>query len=303
VNAASILATTALLLAAPVLPAVVLRIKAAVAGRRGPSLFQLYFDLAKLWRKGAVLSATSTVVFVAGTAVAALATLGAVLFVPVAWQKAPLAFPGDFLLVVGLLGVARVATLAAALDTGSSFEGMGASREALFSLFTEPALLLALGCWATLSGKRSLSEIVVSLEPNLWGGNGGALALLAGAMFVLLLAENSRVPFDDPATHLELTMIHEVMVLDHSGPLLASVEMASAWKLALFSSLLVQTTLPFAELSPLVRAASFAAGLLVVAVAVGIVESTMARLRLVKVPQFLLGALGMTVLSWLLLGN
>ncbi|HEV8375017.1 MAG TPA: NADH-quinone oxidoreductase subunit H [Candidatus Polarisedimenticolia bacterium] len=279
---------------APVAPGVIARTKSLVAGRKGPPLLQGWYDIGKLLRKGAVISGTTTWLFRAGPVVGLAALLTALAVVPSMGAPALLAFPGDLVLLVLLLALTRFVTVLAALDTGSSFEGMGASREAAFSVPVEPALLLGLATLARGTGALSLSEMLGPAAGRAWLAMGPALALVGVSVFVLLLAENSRVPVDDPNTHLELTMIHEVMVLDHGGPDLALLEYAAALKLWLFEALLVGLLLPFHTGSLAADAAMFLTGMALVSVTVGLVESSMARLQLPRVPQLLLGA---TVLS------
>ena len=281
------------LLLAPLLPGLVSRTKAIAAGRRGPPLLLAWYDVLRLLRKGAVYSRATTWVFRAAPSASLAAIVAALLIVPAFGAPAPLAFAGDVILLVGLLALMRFTTVLAALDTGSSFEGMGASREAAFSALAEPALLFGFATLARASGGRSLSEMFGVNLGRGWLGLGSmapALALVLVSLFVLLLAENSRIPVDDPNTHLELTMIHEVMVLDHSGPDLAYLEYAAALKLWIFEALLVGLALPVRTGSAMADAALFLLGMAVVSIAVGLVESTMARLRLARVPQLLLGA-------------
>lgn len=278
---------------APLLPGVIARTKSWAAGRRGAPVLQAWFDIARLLRKGAVYSRATTWVFRAGPVVGLAASLSALLLVPSLGAPAPLAFAGDVILLVGLLALARFVTVLAALDTGSSFEGMGASREAAFSALAEPALLFGLATLARAGGGTSLSVMLGPALAGAWLGLGSmapALALVLVSLFVLLLAENSRIPVDDPATHLELTMIHEVMVLDHSGPDLAFIEYAAAIKLWIFEALLVGLALPVRTGQPLADAVIFLLGMALTSVAVGVVESTMARLQLPRVPQLILGA-------------
>jgi len=176
----------------------------------------------------------------------------------------------------------------AALDTGSAFEGMGASREVQFSALAEPVLFLAIATLVRATGEGSLSAIYSALAPGLWLTSGGGLALVAACLTLIFLSENARIPFDDPNTHLELTMIHEVMVLDHGGPDLALIEYASALRFWIFGSLVVGVAVPVRSGDALVDLGAGLAGLVALAVAVGVVESTMARLRLLRVPQMLL---------------
>jgi formate hydrogenlyase subunit 4 len=286
---------------APLLPGVINRTKAFFAGRRGPPLFQPYYDLAKLLRKGAVYSHTTSWLFRAGPLVGLAAVLAATSLLPFADEPALLHFPGDLVLFAYLLAVARFFTVLAALDTGSSFEGMGASRELYFSALAEPALLLSLAALARSTGNLSLSAVFASIDARLWAESGLALALVAATLAVVFLAENSRIPVDDPNTHLELTMVHEVMVLDHGGPDFAFVLFGAALKLWVLGALIVGLVVPVRGVEPAVAWAASLAGMLALAVFVGIVESAMARLRLVRVPQLLVGAGVLSVLALIML--
>ncbi|HEY7723938.1 MAG TPA: NADH-quinone oxidoreductase subunit H [Anaeromyxobacteraceae bacterium] len=274
----------------PLLVGVVQRVKALFAGRAGPPLLQPYWDLARLLRKGTVYSRTTTEVFRAGPAVGLAAVVAAGLLMSFGGSPAAVSFGGDFVLFAGLLGLARFATALAALDTGSSFEGMGAAREVSFASLAEPALLLCLVVTARATGALSLSQMLGESLGGAWRSDGPALLLTAAALFVVALAENARIPVDDPSTHLELTMIHEVMVLDHSGPDLAFILYGAALKLFLFGALVVRLALGFHFPGPWTAFAAFLAAMLGFAAAVGAVESTMARLRMSRVPQLLVGA-------------
>lgn len=288
------------ILLAPLLPGATNRVKATFAGRRGQPLLQGYRDLWKLLRKGAVYSRTTTWVFRAGPAVGLAAVLAATALVPFGGRAAPLAFDGDLILFAYLLGLMRFFTVAAALDTGSAFEGMGASREVQFSALAEPALLLSLAAVARETGSLSLSGMFASVSSGAWGEAAPALALVAAALFVILLAENARIPVDDPNTHLELTMIHEVMVLDHSGPDFAFVLYGAALKLWILGALLTGIAIPAGAFHPAVGLAVATCGMFLLAVVVGVVESTMARLRLLRVPQLLAGAGALSVVALVL---
>lgn len=267
-------------LLAPLLPGIINKVKAWVAGRRGPPVFQLYYDLAKLWRKGVVLSTTVSPGHVIGPAVAWVAILGAASLLPLGPGTANLSFKGDALLFVYLLAVARFCIACAALDTGSAFEGMGAAREVSFAVLSEAAIMTALITLCIQSGTVSLAGMLVPSA-------GAGAALLAAGLFTVLLAENCRVPFDDPNTHLELTMIHEVMVLDHSGPPFAAILHGAAVKLMIFTVVLVQAMLPLGKLSAPAGILALFGCVLLVAVVVGFVESLMARFAFRRVPLFL----------------
>jgi formate hydrogenlyase subunit 4 len=289
------------LAAAPLLPAVINRVKARVAGRRGPPLLQPYYDLGRLLRKGAVYSTATGWLFRASPVVGLAAAVCALLLLPFGGAQALVAFPGDLLLFAYLLALGRFLMILAALDTGSSFEGMGASREVAFASFAEPGLFLCLVALVLATGAVSLSGMLGAPLGAAWPGAAATLVLVGIALFVLLLAENSRVPVDDPATHLELTMIHEVIVLDHSGPDLALILFAGALKLALFGALVVGVFAPRAGLPSAAALALLLLGLALVAVAVGIVESVMARVRLNRVPQLLVTAGALALFAVILL--
>ncbi len=298
---ASCFYSPAALLLAPLLLGVINRVKAALAGRTGRPLFQVYFDLFKLLQKGAVYSRTTSAVFRLGPPVVLASTLAALTLMPMAGTPALLSFEGDVILFVYLLGLGRMALLLAALDTGSAFEGMGASREAAFSTLAEPALLLLFLALAEPSRSLSLTGIFAADSAMFWPEAAPLLILAVISLFVLLLLENCRIPFDDPNTHLELTMIHEVMILDHSGPDLALLEYASALKLWILGTLLINVVL---QGTPLTQpwAPALALGLLLLlAVVIGVVESSMARLRLTTVPRLIAMAMGCAVLSVILI--
>jgi formate hydrogenlyase subunit 4 len=298
---ASISAPLAALLLGPLLLGVIGRTKAVMAGRTGPPMLQPYRDVVKLLRKGAVYSRTTTWVFRAGPVVGLAAVLGATAMVPLGGVPAPCGFEGDLFLFAYLFGLLRFFTVVAALDTGSSFEGMGASREVAFAAITEPVLLLALAAVARQVGSLSLSTMYAGVDASAWSGSFPAFALLAGALVVVFLAENARVPVDDPTTHLELTMIHEVMVLDHSGPDLAFILYGGAMKLWVLGALIVGLIVPLRSGNPWLDGAAAIAGMFGLAVVTGLIESSMARWRLVRVPQLLVSAGVMSVLALVLM--
>ena len=277
------------LVAAPALPGIVNRTKSLLTGRRGAPVTQLYRDLARLWRKGTVYSRTTTWVFRVAPVLLLATTAAAACLLPLDGRSALLTFAGDFVAFAGLLALGRFALVLAALDTGSSFEGMGASREGTLGSLSEPGLVLCFAALALASGGTSLAAMF-SEAPSLWSAAGPALAMIAGGLVLLTIAEAGRVPVDDPATHLELTMIHEVMVLDHSGPDLAIIQYATALKLALFSTMIVNVLVPRAGLPVAASLALWLVALGAVAVALGIVEAMMARLSLTRVPRFLVAA-------------
>jgi formate hydrogenlyase subunit 4 len=288
------------LLFAPLLPGVINKVKAFFAGRKGQPLLQTYWDLAKLLRKGAVYSRTTTWVFRAGPMVGLAAVICAASVIPFGGLSGLLAFQGDLVLLAYLLGLMRFFTVAAALDTGSAFEGMGASREVQFSALAEPAFLLGLAAVAKLTGDVSLSGMFLAVSPGMWATAAPELALVVAALLAVFLAENARLPVDDPNTHLELTMIHEVMVLDHSGPDFAFILYGAALKLWVLGAILVHLLLPVHSGNVALNVVVALAGMGGLAVVVGVIESVMARLRLVRVPQLLVGAGALSVLALVL---
>jgi formate hydrogenlyase subunit 4 len=268
------------LLLAPLIPGLINRVKAWLAGRTGPPILQLYFDLARLWRKAVVLSTAASPGHVAGPAVAFVSLVGASLLLPVGRAGAPIAFEGDAVLFVYLLALARFSISVAALETGSAFEGMGVAREVSFAVLAETAIITALLVLGVQTGSVSLTKMLAPAA-------GPGTALLAAGLYLVLLAENCRVPFDDPNTHLELTMIHEAMVLDHSGPPLAVILHGAALKLLVFCVLLTEAVVPLGGLSPLVVVATLGGAVFLTALGVGVVESMQARLPFRRVPMLL----------------
>jgi len=289
---------TALLLP-PLIPGLINKVKALMAGRTGPPVLQLYYDLAKLARKQAVFSRTTTWVFLAGPSAVVAAGLTAALLVPFGHAPAPVNFQGDMILFAYLFGLARFATVLSALDTGSSFEGMGSAREVTFAALAEPALFLGFAALARSSGSLSLSGMLASPGFAISRATGPLILVLAGWMIVFLV-ENCRIPVDDPNTHLELTMIHEVMVLDHSGRPFALVLYGASLKLLVLGALIVGPLLPRTS-HPWLDWAGFYAAIALLAAGVGLLESSTARLRLNKIPQFLVASLLATAFAFFLL--
>jgi formate hydrogenlyase subunit 4 len=275
----------------PLLLGVINKTKAAFAGRRGPPLLQVYYDIAKLLRKGLVVSDTTSWVFLAGPVVTLVAVAMAGLIVPFGASPAPLSFAGDMIFFAYLFGLSRFFTTAAALDTGSAFEGMGSAREATFACLTEPALFFVFIALAKQTGSFSLARMLGSGLLLSDAPVAASIVLMCVGLFIVLLTENSRIPVDDPTTHLELTMIHEAMILDHSGPLLGLIEYSASMKLLVLESVLISLALPFGSRLAVIDSCVFVAEALFLSAAVGVVESAMARLRMRRVPYLLTGAL------------
>jgi len=280
-----------LVLLPPLLLGTIDKTKARFAGRVGAPLLQPYFDILKLARKGLVLSATTTWAFRMGPVITLVAVAAAGLLVPFGGSGAPIGFSGDLILFAYLFGLARFFTTTAALDTGSAFEGMGASREAAFSCLTEPALFCAFLVLARLSGSLSLGEMLP--VPSGWSFSGAAapLILISLGLVVILLAEACRIPVDDPNTHLELTMIHEAMILDHGGPLLGMILYSSSMKLFVLGAVLMSVIAPFHTGTACLDWALFVGEMLALAVAIGALESLTARLKMRRVPYLLVSAI------------
>ncbi len=263
---------------------IVVRTKSLATGRKGPGLFQPVRDVWRLFRKGSVFSQTTTFIFQITPTIYFSSVVMAILMVPFGSHKGLLSFDGDFIFFAYVLALGKFFSIISALDTGSSFEGMGASREALFSMFAEPAFFILIGSFSLLTGYTSFSEIFMSLHY----GSHISYLLCTLATFVLVLIamiENSRMPVDDPNTHLELTMIHEVMVLDNSGFDLGLITWASFLKFAMYGGLIANL---FIGSAPLLAAILiFLTIQLLFAISVGLIESFMARFRMSHNPQFI----------------
>jgi formate hydrogenlyase subunit 4 len=280
-----------LLVFPPFMLGVINKTKAFFGGRVGPPLLQPYRDLARLMRKGLVFSTTTTWIFRAAPLVTLATVILAGVMIPLGPFSSPVrSFQGDLVLFAYLFGLARFFTTAAALDTGSAFEGMGAAREVTFACFSEPALFFGFLVLIKLSGSFALSTMLHGPWQAPWTTAAAPLGLVAVGFFVILLAENCRIPVDDPNTHLELTMIHEVMVLDHSGPLFGVILYAASIKLFVLGSLFLHVALPFKPIHPAVDWLVILGEMTGLAVAIGSVESVMARLQMRHVPTLLIGA-------------
>ena len=277
-------------LLAPLFIGIVNQTKAFFAGKKGPGLFRLYADLAKLLKKSCPRPDNSTWIFAVAQPIALASTLTAAIIFP--WNgvaSSSLSLTASAALFFYLLGTGRIFTLLASLDAGSAFEGMGSSREVQFSTFLEPIIFIILGFLVLFSGGTSLSSLLSGASTSTWIENAVPLALTALAFFIVLLSENCRVPFDDPETHLELTMIHEAMLLDTAGPDLAFALYGAALKFELTAAFLAMMILPQFE-NPLFRLLAVFAAIAGISVITGIVESTMARMRFLKSPLALIGA-------------
>ena len=298
----AMLQAAGLLALAPLLKTAIKKMKARLQNRQGPPLLQGYYDLAKLLRKEPVRSETASWVFVAGPRVYFGAAVAATTLVPVLVAAAPLEAAGGILLLVGTLALGRFALATAALDTGSAFGGMGASRDMTIAALAEPALLLGLFTSALAAGSLNVGGLVRSVLQHGVTFHPSDLLAFAG-LFIIVIAETGRIPVDNPATHLELTMIHEAMVLEYAGPDLALVEWASAVKELLYLTLLVDLFMPAgiatsaAPVAIAVALAAWAVKVFLLAIAVTLTESTNAKLRLFRVPELVSISLGLAFLA------
>ena len=280
-----------LLALAPGLNGLIKRMKAVLQGRKGPPMLQPYFDLVKLLRKDAVVSEHATAIFRWAPAVYAGCFATAALLVPVLWSRAPLAGWGDAIALVGLFALARFALALAGLDTGSSFGGMGSSREVAVAALAEPALLLVLFAVAWRSGGTDLSNASDYLVAQGLAAVTPSQLLALAAMGIVVIAETGRVPADNPDTHLELTMIHEGMLIEYSGRPLGILVWASLLKQIVLFSLVAALFFPFgvaaapAEIP--VALGAFLLKLVALACVMALVESSSAKLRILRVPELL----------------
>jgi formate hydrogenlyase subunit 4 len=275
---------------------IVLRTKSIASGRMGPGLMQPVKDVIRLFRKGAIYSETTSIIFRIAPVIYFSSVLMACLVIPVGTNKGLISFDGDFIFFAYILGLGKFFSIISAMDTGSSFEGMGASREALYSMFAEPAFFILIGSFALLTGNTSFYDIFSTLHL----GSSITYTLGALASFVLIMLsmiENSRMPVDDPKTHLELTMIHEVMILDNSGFDLGLILSAGYLKFAMYGAIIADFFI--GGLSMVYAIPLFLFAQLMFAVIVGLIESFMARFRMNHNPQFILALSSVSFLIFL----
>lgn len=263
---------------------VVIRTKSLTSGRKGPGIFQPMKDIFRLFRKGAVYSDTTSFIFQIAPSIYFASVVMAIMVVPFGAHPGIISFGGDFVFFAYVLALGKFFSIISALDTGSSFEGMGASREALYSMLAEPAFFVLMGSLALLTGNTSFTDIFSMLHY----GSYISYAIGALATFVLVMIamiENSRMPVDDPKTHLELTMIHEVMILDNSGFDLGLIMHAINLKFAMYGALIANLfmgSLPISISIPIFLGVQVS-----FAVVVGLLESFMARFRMSHNAQFI----------------
>lgn len=266
-------------------------------GRKGPSIMQPWFDFVRLMKKDFVISNTTSAVFKITPVITFASVIFAGLFVPLASGSAIVNIPVGLIVFAYILGLGKFFALISAMDTGSSFEGMGASREACFTSIVEPAFFMVIGSIMALTGNYTFDSLGKILSS---AGTYGILIIVFTALvlFIMLLTEGSRVPVDDPATHLELTMIHEVMILDNSGSDLAFLTWANGIKMLLISSLIAYMVIP-SNVSDFVGVLLYLGVIALLSVIIGTVESSMARIRMSHVFEFvfIMSSLALVVLS------
>lgn len=264
---------------------IITRTKSLASGRKGPGIFQPLRDVIKLFRKGTVYSETTSIIFRISPVIYFSTVLMACTVIPFGSDKGLFSFDGDFIFFAYMLALGKFFNIISAMDTGSSFEGMGASREALYSLFAEPAFFILIGSFALITGHTSFHSIFSDL--HLTSSFSYTLGALASFVIIMIaMIENSRMPVDDPKTHLELTMVHEVMILDNSGFDLGLIMSAGFLKFALYGALIANFFLgglPIFYAIPVFAVVQF-----VLAVSAGLLESFMARFRMSHNPQFIL---------------
>jgi formate hydrogenlyase subunit 4 len=287
----------AVLVLSPLLFAgIINKVKAIWAGRKGATVLQPYFDFYKLLRKGEVISKTTSFIFQITPSINISAVLFALFIVPIPCIGSIISFNGDFVLFAYVLGLSRFMTVIAALDTGSSFAGMGASREVTFATIVEPSFFVIIGTLSLLTNQLSFNSIFTLLNTSV-GYTMLVKLLLLTSLFIMLLTEGSRVPVDDPNTHLELTMIHEVMILDYSGPDLAFIFYSSALKMLLISLIIGNLFVPV-YLSLFQGLLYFGLIVFIIFYAVGIVESIIARSRISHIPQFIFLITALSIIAF-----
>jgi len=278
-------------------PGIIVKVKARVSGRKGPGLLQPILDIIRLLRKGNVYSTTTSIIFQVGPLIYFATILFSIFFIPFGDAAGLISFQGDLFLFIYLLGLGKFFLIINALDAGSGFEGMGANREALYSMLAEPAFIILFGTFSMMAGYDSFYEIFAHWHLN--SSTYLVLSLLASYVLVqIAMVENSRLPVDDPKTHLELTMVHEVIVLDNSGFDLGLIQLANAFKFGVFGALIANFILPEHQVL-WIRALIFIGVIFLFAVIVGLMESFRARLKMEKNPQFILTLSSIAAIAFL----
>lgn len=282
------------------MPGVIAKTKALLSSRKGASILQPWFDIFKLLKKGSIFADGSTFIFQIAPIIGIAVLLVALLMLPISSvSNALIHFKGDFLLFIYLMGLGKFFLIISALDIGSGFEGMGANREALYGMLVEPAFFMIMATLVLLTGQSSFQSIFVHF--NLDTTSSVLFAVLA--FYILLqfaMVEGSRLPIDDPKTHLELTMVHEVMILDNSGFDLAIIEIGNKLKMALFSTIITNIILSMINVPTYLAIIIYVGMALVFAITIGVAESFKARLKLTYNSQYILTISSISVVIFLM---
>jgi formate hydrogenlyase subunit 4 len=284
---------------APLFAGFVNKQKAKLTGRVGAPVLQPYYELQKLFKKETINSLTSSFVSRVSPLINLVALIIAAAILPIGFWKPLISFNGDIILFAYILGFARFFQILAAMDIGSSFEGMGAAREATFALFAEPIFFFTIGSIAFISGMSSIYEIYHSIQLN----NLSYIVFIvicSISMFLLAVTECSRMPVDDPNTHLELTMIHEVMILDNSGIDLFVYQYSGYIKLFLYTLLEISFFYPFSNQGYFLGIAIFVVGLIILSFSLAVAETITSRFRMKNIPLYLLFATAIGILNLLI---
>ncbi len=292
---------------APLLTGVVRKVKARLTRRRGASVIQPYRDLARLMRKEVVLAENASWLFRTAPYLIFSSTWVAAALIPTFAGGLMFNWAADLIAIISLLGFGRFFLALAGMDIGTSFGGIGSSREMLIASLAEPAMMLTVFALALVAGSTQLSTIAAEMSaPDI--GLRVSIGMALVALIMVAIAENARIPIDNPSTHLELTMVHEAMVLEYSGRHLALIELAASLKLMLYVSLIACIFVPWGMAVPGAAPAFFATGLLAFVVKIGIgafllglFETMVAKMRVFRVPEFLGAALMLGLLGTLLL--
>ena len=305
-------------------PGVIIRVKSIASGRKGPGILQPWMNIWVLLRKGSVISTTTSYIFRIAPVIYLSTIICAIMLLPFPGMPSLLGFEGDFVLFAYLLALGKFLFILGAMDTGSSFEGMGANREALYSMLAEPVFFILFGTLAMLTGHTSMQQIFESFQFS--GHNSFIIGFIAVYLLVqIAMIENSRMPVDDPKTHLELTMIHEVMILDHSGFDLALVQIGTTLKFAMYGLLIANFLVPADAMQIMVTGGNWlktgekiivnkhgGIGVVVSQIGVyftlqvmfasmiGLMESFRARKKLVRNPQFIVTLSSIALVAFIL---
>jgi len=280
-----------------IFPGVINMIKAKASGRKAPGVLQPIYDIGRLFKKGSVYSTTTSIIFQIAPAVYFTSILTVLLFIPFPGGESIISFQGDFLFFAYLLALGKFMMIISALDTGSGFEGMGANREALYSALVEPAFFVLVSSLAMLTGFTSFSEIFAAIQLNTYSAI-IFVSIVIYLLFQITLIENSRLPIDDPKTHLELTMVHEVIILDNSGFDLAIIQLGNTIKFGLYGALIANILLAPAHLGFILTTVLFICVQYVFAVCIGLMESFRPRFKMAMNPKFILTLTSIAIISF-----